>query len=847
MKVKETTTIDTFGGLNEHAFIHKIAKEQFKALNNVIADERGMLYARDGTKYYPSTKKILHWEVLEIQGKGLCVIIEVQDGSDRKIYWSQDLTTTWLDADHLICTMDYNVYPCQFLEFKGRLWITDGMSSVKIWDGIECVDLSDKAFMRGRYMVKFRGKIWMLHTPESGYNIVQGRFTDDDDFDVEMSDEDAWSGLNITALRDCISIVGARPLSDTVLAIYSKGGVFGLRVEGKYATDFYRMADIRCVEGHYNKHFPVVFSEDKKGYIWTGSNWKLLDEIEDTLKDDTNNPFPLEEEIFVVSTEDFNQGHFDTNGATAGWGKDVLTPGYTFDEAGDDDAAKIAKGFKDEKWGRKGDTDGDENTNTPIYHDSSHACAQSFTVVPSHKYGADTWEWNLCKRCKGVSIWVWRKSTGDETTFRVELVKFENPPVLASDYGEVLAYGNFTTETEGIQHKYIWWNTPVNLEVGKQYYIRVWNTPGDNVDHRWQTNDAVYAGGKHYSASGLRITRTASFTIWYARHIGNLAGGNSYYSPVFTADDIVKGKLFSVAYEMGHDTDFRIFFRSSTSSFDWDDDPTAGPSWDDNVWDITHGEDKIKTNCFLLDLADRITSTKKYFQYRIEFYPPGQGTYPLGCIPKIYGVKIQYQTQEGIIKTFTNDTHNWLMLKNSALVLTPAGWYKIYDYAAGTPQKLMLDSMILWENELWMSTGADQTPNNEYYYLKFEEAYTKDYDNEAGFERDIWMTVKSGALDCGCSKNDKGFRRMRILEEIKCVNVMPLKVEYSTEKGDGTLDTTPPACTPIDSPHIKLWEEGFGEDTHGKWIILTITQKKALVRKIKEIELQYFVERIDKK
>ncbi|PJA04803.1 MAG: hypothetical protein COX71_09955, partial [Flavobacteriales bacterium CG_4_10_14_0_2_um_filter_35_18] len=55
-------------------------------------------------------------------------------------------------TDKTLQNFTFNTFPPNFLEFKGKLWMTNGVDPVQIWDGESVIKLlEDEIFMRGRH------------------------------------------------------------------------------------------------------------------------------------------------------------------------------------------------------------------------------------------------------------------------------------------------------------------------------------------------------------------------------------------------------------------------------------------------------------------------------------------------------------------------------------------------------------------------------------------------------------------------------------------------------------------------------------------------------------------------
>lgn len=873
-----------FKGLDEYAYRNNFPANEFHNINNYIADERQMLCARPGTHYIATSKKLLHWEKIYIQGKGDCIIIEVE-GADtqyynRSIYWTQDLSdATWLTSSHLICELVYNVYPCQFLGFQGKLWITDGAGTIKIWDGESCKNLIpsdterkdwEKFFMRGQCMTTFAHRIWFANTPECSYAILYSNFTDEDDREVSPSDEGAWSALKLSPLYDTVAILGIRPLSETILGIYSRGGIFGLRFPGNYPSELFKISDISCLEGHYFKS-PFGFDTDKKAYLFTGTKVKEIKRIQDTVKNDTLNPLPLSSEIFVNLKNEWDRGNYtgwptigddpfgdssltDLDDTRADWEKNILTPDYAIDNI--TMTNNLLKGPAGdpphrEKYDHIADID--------VKHDAFQNTGQSFTVSGwffdddslTNLYGKP----NLPHLSVGFSLYCeWYGGTA-----YFDLLEYDSEPLkLGEGDFKVLASAKLDTPA-GTNWKDFWWKkpkeyfsatlTPIKLKVGKKYYL----CSVGPYKIGWQIDDSspTYYDGEFW-LEGLKGGTSGGnwdcmFRIYYAP--ASTEKDCIYYSPVFHAPDLVKGQILSLVWEspptkVSAITDIGVYFRSRSTSFDWDAaDSTV-------AWikcGITNKQDLQyrfgMEDTYIIDLStqygaedERWPPANKYFQYGIRLRTNEKDEKKL--IPKVYAVKITYKTQDGQIKTFQDGDNHWLMLKTDTLILTPAGWYKIRETsdAPGGSGYYERGSMVKWKDYLWMI--ANDTDPGSNYYLKLDDNSLVDFDGEA-FEKDITLDFESGAIDCGFPENRKIFRQLLILEEINYEEAVPFELSYRTEEVSKTYVPHTYSGTAVSNPELHLWIYDFPPSVAGKFIIFEKLEVLAKnVRKIKSVELR---------
>lgn len=688
---KPELKINVFGGLAQQYGVNEIPREHQVDILNGYVDRTRMLMAREGSQLYIHTEdeKIISMRRLSLPGGYARMLAEFVKTSTNKVgfrlsgdptagypaHWGQmakaDVSgSSYLDGTAL--WLDFDSYPCSFLTYSNKLFITNGADRVWLYDRevafpLINVDASgneefDSHFMRGRHICLFRKRIWLANTPEASYNIVCNRFHNiDDGRDVYADQYGAWEDAVPSSFPEMIEIVGLMPLSERTLGVWSKGGIFALDVDvNGVVANVRKLSDISCVEGDYLiPELPMAFDVKRRAYLWTGQTFKEMEEIKDIIWDKDTNPFKLTEEIHFNTKNEWDRGSYLTGGGTytaSDWIPDVLT---------------IAPDTANDLVGEKMDEGIDNTFSVEI---KNRKLAQSFTCSAWDGGG------NIPHSIKGVELHCLSFAGGTAPTLQVELVEYGSYPdkIGTGTLCDRKVLATWTKENADVGGEWKRFESAVpkieaTLKVGKEYFIEIQQTVGTKKMN-WSgknTTEKGYPYGISWVDAEPDLQDSFGFRVIYVpacqRGVANKA---EYKSPIFQRNDVI-GQILSwteIIPKDGNDDDMGgVVVKFATKDVNtglWD---TENVTW----WTVTNPYD-------LHHLP-----LKNYFQIKFELYNSTMNNTPL-----IYAFKIHYEiygavgVSGGQIIATENRGRVFLSLEGETLIRTPKGWYR-YDENLG--------------------------------------------------------------------------------------------------------------------------------------------------------------------
>jgi hypothetical protein len=872
--------LDILAGIDEHS-----DPAQFNGL--IRADNmtiwKKMLRTRAGNSFnalsgLPANSYIARWEKIYIHNRPFVVaevLVPKTVGAItnyvQQVWVSTILPPSWQYIGQMCADPttigDFWTYPLSFVVFRGMLWITNGKDAVQVWDGIQTSmwivssetvladQRNDLVFIRGRYVVVFKHRIWMLNTPESSVNIVYSKFTDTDTgMIVSPDDPKAWDALKRSNIPELIEIMGGKPLSENVLGIWAKGGIYGLYFNGDVPSDLVKISDIKCSEGNYlNTKEILAFDETtSKAFSYDG-NFKEIDKIETTLQ---SNAFPKSNEVMIDSQEDWNNGYFDLiakpdfagftmancKKTTASWSKGTLTPEYD-----------IQVNLEDNVEGERNIDY--EDLSASLWHtrlsEYKRGSAQSFLCELFTKDITDP-EPNIAKISVGVSLYL-ASSSGNNEDIVIELLKYNDfPNIIGKGDFEVIA-STTTTITAGMDWTWVklFWDEEVKLNFGDVYYVSVYvPTPSGSVGkvHWGATSSATQLTGSSYLGMGKAGADTVgmidtgyirAIRFWYAPAM--IAKECFYDSPIVDQwNSVLRGRLFSadVEIEDGFEAvgkmEYQIWVRARDSFGTWAEIDTG---WVENNGVGLYGWTEIEK---IEDLRYHLyNGYPSAFQIRIRLKTAYDKT-----VPMVHFMKMNVLTQSGQIEAFQDENDIlYLMLTSDCPVFSEA-WTIWKD--------LHLTSLLHWKYywtnklNLWGTTGTHQIIDGSgapsYYFLGFNETYTQDYIG-SGTPIDFQFDIETSMLDCGLPENDKVFKRMRLTGVQNYIEKIPYFCTGYTEQKAVSKNPFPltntPTATSGGRDEIKLWSLHFAGQTVGKFLKISSLKNYAkYIRRIKSIILE---------
>ena len=871
-KFKTTLVINDFNGLNQYLDVNQMPVGVFKEVINLYNDDRLILRARPGTtaketieKTYDDNIPLYRIQHLSgIDNIGECVVAEWKqypldnNPQTRALYYTKTpfINDSW---KLLVASIDYEgeVYPYRMAVYKGQLWITNGMYPVKIWNGISVKNLSNPdslrpgkdSFMKGKSILVFMNRIWFANTPESPYNLICNKFTDDNGKWVGADSMEAWDASMINSFPEMIYIYGMRQLTPQSMMLFTKGGIFVIQfMENGEPSDLRKVSDICCVDGeYYNTDIPLAFSVEKRGYFYDGIKFSELKPICDSLADNVVNPFPLDKQLLIRTSEEFKEnGTFHRT--TVDWKKDVLTLGVC---------------------------------SSPLYGEESDSveigdCQQIGTTFTSgQSFTVEAWgseNLNIGKAVSDIAVQMFNDTNdhSDASDVDVELIiaKYDSPPVLFGKQVHKIIARKTATAKWGyreVTFSFIGLPELVVLEPGEVYYISVRRIGGAIDQISWVFWSDIYSGGMAWRPDRFHDETTAgmaspnfdfSFRILYFS--SSLTQRNEpedtcpqYISKVYFDNDVTnlfQGRMISVSYLLpgkliaeNNNTDYELACYLQVRGQDTPFLPDATtPVWA-GVATANAMAETLHAGCMTarLGMNERFG---KYFQFRIIFRRE-EGYQPLSCqTPEVYSIQIHTQQQEGQIIARQTTDMAFLLLKGTKFSFTQKGWYKWSN--------LPLTDIVEYDKTRWGVVGDDKQwtgTEHKYYYLEFSDTKKVDYTLNPLLDLGIPTTLKTGILDCGLPESDKRFRKIRILMETDIDEPVSLNIQYHTSETSGSIAgemvMTP---TPLAYTQLRLLEIPFPEGVWGKWIVLDNIQASSVqwFRGIKSIELLYEVRRI---
>ena len=796
---KEVLHIERLEGINQWTDENRLSPFQAKSLINILYDKE-IIKTRPGTFLYPTDGDYSNFEKVYINKLGNCLVRYNKNGYVE--YTQNPSDVKWIRlkfTDKTLQNFTFNTFPPNFLEFKGKLWMTNGVDPVQIWDGESVIKLlEDEIFMRGRHIVSFQHRIFLAHTPECSYNVVQSRFADDDGNNVEPDMEGAWSGEMITSIPQTIDITGFYSADDR-LFIPSKGGIFVLWLE-ETPQLLKKISNIHCVEGNYtNTNIPIVFDESNKGYSFDGSKFNELALIKDTL---LANPFRKTGEVFMVTKSDWDKGKYERISPFAKTSANLIKNNLTI--ALNPSAHHLVVEVPDPSYTYPVIV-------YPIRVKDSLYLGQSFII-------REMVENNIGYYINRISPYI-SNSSDVNATVKLYVLKYNAPPEKMGDAGyEIIGEKEITLNAYAAGDINFDFDEPIKIDSNIPYYIAVVETSSTGeVDWHSSGNVNIYDDGLKYS------NKATNGDFAFKIYIAKLCPSGSYLSPVFHAPNILHGLLFSISIDEADLGAIEAKFRSASSEGE-----LADASWQ-----------SITDPLYRLNLTNILTSTLTYFQFIFHILNNSSFKTPI-----IYATKITYLTQEGQINTFTFEDKNYLLLKNCTLVATPDGWYQY---------SLKLNSLTDWQNDLWATTSEKITYKDEtehYYYLKLDESKLKDFHDTTGYgDNTVWNTQdidgewKTGRLDFGHPMEDKILRKIRILFETNLGLAKSQEISLNLKYRYGYVEKTLTITKQVQDTGIQKMEKAFPESVEHKWFAFTLNFARKDITKIKLVEFIFEIRR----
>ena len=873
-----------------------------------------MLQARlgAGIKYLSDDHIIIKMirVVLPGVGGGEAVLAEYIDKSVspwvKKFKYTGDPNTAWGEWANLDITLTHYTYPCSYLTFGNKLWITNGADKVYLWDGMAIHTLSDDIFMRGKFITSFQNRVILLNTPEASYNWVYNRFHDPDHPGKEIfaDTENAWSAENIHSNEEIGEIVGATPLTDNLLAILGTNGIFAVLWAGIYPTRFEKISDIECVLGDYLiPKRPIVFDNKRKAYEYMGDRFQELLPIRETIKNDDNKRIRTEE-IHYNTKREWDRGTYTD--ATSSWIEDVLTL-----------APELGTTFPDHYM---------EGENQKEYYSDSKEGWVGSEVKVAQSFICEAWPrgGNIPKCPKAVQLRIRNGApAGDPVVFtiRAEIVKYDNLPFkvgLTNMGREVIA--TFKGDSSALSCDAEEWVTlklettelTDKLTIGNLYFIEP--TCEQNWC-QWVKRSSAHPDYPYGYVWEPEPSPGEDFTFqvyYFPTETPPTAGALT--SPSFYKPAQIQGQALSmsVSYPKYIEPTFEI--KCAFKTADSEAGLTAvGVDWVDRI--IVNSTNKYPEP-FNLDALP----LKNWFVFKVSMAGSWAAEDKF-FTPLVYAVRIQCKTSEGRIVVQQVEHKTYVNLLTTSLVHTPMGWFKneeatqVKDEEAsvtgdGTvgpykwtlaqkpvipivlsvkdevPQEQFVDKLGLgilvgskggsgtidYRTGVVNITFGNNLTSGKKIYVTYYYGLDLRYIVPWGFTgsgewaqvgnarwcyfasyalqdtgdgtKDINLLIKTGLIDAGKPEEDKIWRMLRIAHETSYSKAIPFKLSFYTDRGSHiyTPDVTFDPGV-SGGKHIRIWEFPF-PNVNGKYIVFDeISQKKLWTQGIKEIELFYTVER----
>lgn len=204
------------GGLNTRVDSGQIDIKDTQDSYNMVYDDHYTLQSRLGTKLkgtLPRSGQILSQFEFNQQNGKRWYIVQI----DSSIFATEDWVT-WTTINEKVWS---TFYQCNYAIYQDKLWITNGIDTVKTWDGLY---LSTYTFIsKGRYIVVDSDIIWIsgvAGSPSTVYFSVAN---------LDPTSTDAWNGGNAIQINEddgdiitWISIYQGRKV------IFKKRGIYGM-------------------------------------------------------------------------------------------------------------------------------------------------------------------------------------------------------------------------------------------------------------------------------------------------------------------------------------------------------------------------------------------------------------------------------------------------------------------------------------------------------------------------------------------------------------------------------------------------------------------------------------------